>query len=188
MKKYLILIVLLAWASYAQAGGVLMMGGGTPVAAGGTGVIGQIGHDGTHNVTINNDYLVFSPYTTTIAGSVSYCHVYLVNGNGGKITTSIHNSSTGAQLAYGESGTIGNDAAQWVNVTLAAPFTLVTATSYWLGVQGNTATDIDNLEGLAEFYYHEQTYATQPGTITNDGTISSNGLSMICNNTAGSPE
>ena len=165
-----------------------MMGGGVAAAAGGDGVIGTIGHAGSDEQGGANTAF-FSTFTTTTAGSVQYGHMYVVDGNNNTVCIAIYDSS-GNALAYA-SAAAGNNTSQWVNVDFGSPITLSAGTTYWLGYQPSTSTvltvGLDSGTGAIR-KDNDHTYSCGSG-IADDAQETANGkLSIIVNNTAGSPE
>lgn len=187
LKLSIIGLALLASALPSFAGGIVMMGGGVAVA-GGDGVIGTTGHAGSDEQG-GADTAFFSSFTTTTAGSVQYGHMYVVDGNNNTVCIALYDSS-GNVLAYA-SGAAGNNTSQWVNVDFGTPVTLSAATTYWLGYQPSTSTvltvGLDSGTGAIR-KDNSHTYSCGSG-IADDAQETANGkLSIIVNNTAGSPE
>jgi hypothetical protein len=163
MKKLFTFLILLAWASYAQAGGVMLMGGGTPVAAGGTGTLGQPLHDTSNSAAgTGNGYYGISGMdgTTNTAGTISYCHAYVSTvSTNTTVVLSVHDlgnfsctastvpkacctgagtgTCTAAQLYSGSTTVASITAAGWINIAVTGSTSLATNTPYWVAIQSD---------------------------------------------------
>ncbi len=150
------------------------------------GVIGTIAHDST----ASNDYtsLLFSDYTTTTAGTVSYAHYYGV-GTAADVCISLHDTSGNLLLLCSGNNGAGTG---WKNIACTGTYDIVAATTYWVAQQ-----IYDNVNYYRDadggHVYRDNSYTfdcVSPLTpIAIDETASTGpGLTIIFNNTAGSPE
>lgn len=154
---------------------------------------GEMGHTtGGSTESWSSGYAYHTDFTPTTAGQVSYVFIYATNMNGDTICVSIHNTS-GTTLAYGEVS-VNSDNADWYMGTLASPYTLVDATTYYVAQQvdgGGGDIGYDNSAGNEIKYYNMGSYDCD-GNLDADPSNDSNSdssafLQVWFNNTGVSP-
>ncbi|MCD6329203.1 MAG: DUF4082 domain-containing protein, partial [Candidatus Cloacimonetes bacterium] len=149
--------------------------------------------ENTTTVDCGVEKLWHSKFETTDAGTISYGHIYIDDGNNAKMCISIH-SSDGTCIGSGESADIGDNTAEWINIELNSPVDITASTNYYLGFQVDAEIYIKRhyIEGVTGYRYSDNSYTYNCGGNVNaeesTGTGSEREIVILFNNTAGDPE
>lgn len=174
MKKLFLVLCVLAFATFVQAGNVNTLGL-VGSAAPASGMIGNnaVSTGNISTTTTYEDRCLFYTTTTTTAGVVTYAHVETSGmANGTSIFIAMYSSDLSTKLAEGSVAWGGGDGV--AHIQLASSFTLVAATAYVLAVGTDTASDYYTVKALAATgipTYQDSAWVAEiplPGSITED--------------------
>lgn len=133
---------------------------------------------------------VYSSFTTTTPGRISFCHAKVSNISTGSITIGVYNLD-GTILAY-YNGTAGTSTA-WYGGALNTSIQVASGTSYIIGLVTNDASWSMFKDGSEAGHYRRRklmTYATTLSNFDFSGSTSdseSNALNIQCDDTAATP-
>jgi len=192
MKYILYILLFLSYAVDAQfvttAGG----GPGTQKSVAGSGLIGTL-IDNTTNVDCDVEKLWHSKFQPSVAGTVSWGHVWVIDGNNATMCISLFNVG-GTELASGASADIGNNHEGWVNIEMDTPVEVASSTDYYLGFQVSAEIYIGRhyIESVTGLRYYDNSYTYNCGGNVNaeeaTGTGGEREITIVFNNASGDPD
>lgn len=204
MKKLLFLLAFLPVAALAGTATVTPGGSGSlSVTMGGTGTVmftpspSAAPASGLIGLTLQTDSntraaneFVYSSFTTTTAGQISYCHSRM-GGNTGSVTIGVYDAS-GNILAYWN-GTAGATTG-WYGGALNTPIIIEAGTSYIIGLVTNDVSWSQFKRASVSNHYRRRIAMTYADTLANQdfstgysSDSESNAITIQCDDDAATP-
>ena len=192
MRKLLFILFTIFFCYPLNAQFIATAGGGVITLVSGEGLIGTL-TDNTTDVGCDEEKIWHSKFQPTVAGTVSWGHLWIIDGNSAAMCISIF-SSDGTELASGASADVGDGSTGWVNIEMDTPVEVSGSTDYYLGFQVSAEVLIGRhyIEGVTGYRYYDGSYTYDCGGSVNaeesTGTGSERELVIIFNNSSGDPD